>query len=229
MFTKKLMVAIIVFFCSLNTIVICTHSTETQPCTVRGYVYVDGNITTPEQVKLEFAEQNISGTIPGDPTGYYIVDFNEDIDEKGIFYVTIDGKIYVAEENITVEYEVYAYKINLTVNTTSSNNPPEVEIIKPKTGFLYFRELEIPINFIENTLIIGDSYIEINASDSDGGIDKVELKIEGIFLEETATLVEAPYNYTWDKFGFGIYTITAIAYDTLGETDEDSIIAFKFF
>jgi hypothetical protein len=229
MFTKKLMVAIIVFFCSLNTIVICTHSTETQPCTVRGYVYLDGNITTPEQVKLEFAEQNISGTIPGDPVGYYIVDFNEDIGKTGTFYVTIDGKTYIAEQTMTVEYDVYAYRINLTINTTSANNPPEVEIIKPKTGFVYFREWGIPLNFLKNTVIIGDNVIEINATDPDNEIDKVELKIEGIFSEETATLDKEPYNYNWDKFGFGIYTITAVAYDTLGETDKDGIIAFKFF
>jgi len=205
-------------------------SNATQVCTVRGYVYIDETIQNPDEILLSFPDQNITAVLANNTVGYFIIDFDEDIGETGIFYVSVDGEKYIAKENITVEFSVHLYRINLTINTTQEiNNPPEVEITKPKASTIYFREREIQLDILENTLIFGNITIEINATDIDDGIDKVELKIEGMLREETVTLDEYPYQYNWNNLGFGRYIITAIAYDTKGELSEDSISVLKFF
>jgi len=328
---KIFSIAIVITLSFTTFLSISSLSNATQPCTVRGYVYVDKNITTPDQIKLCFPEQNIIATIPGDPMGYFIFDFNEDIGETGDFYVTINEQTYLAEEKITVQYEVYIYKINLTVNTTlDTNNPPympsapdpennsedvglnpqlsiyakdpdgdtmtvsfydaegdeligtvanvenasraevtwnglslntsyywyavandsefetysdvfcfktieeenikpHVTFITPEKGGLYLFGKKIFSGILKTPLIIGNITIEINATDPDDGIDRVELKIKGLIRGETITINESPYKYNWDSFGFGKYTITATAYDVSGSFASTSMAAYKFF
>ena len=132
-------------------------STATQVCTVRGYVYIDGEIQNPEEIILSFPDQNITAVLTNDPIGYFVIDFDEDIEETGTFYVKVNGIKYIANESVTIEFSVHAYKINLTVNTTQEiNNPPEVEITKPEKSTIYLREKEIQLDVLENTWIFGN-------------------------------------------------------------------------
>jgi len=94
-----------------------------EPCTVRGYVYLNEVITTPDEITLIFDDQEIQAFIPETPVGYFILDFEEENGETGVFEVTINEITYNAEETITIEYGVYVYNINLTVNTPP-NQPP---------------------------------------------------------------------------------------------------------
>ena len=55
----------------LNTIII-TNSVKAQlPTVVKGYVYIDGNITKPEEINLKFLNQSENATIYDD--GRYII------------------------------------------------------------------------------------------------------------------------------------------------------------
>jgi chitodextrinase len=88
------------------------------PCTVRGFVYIDGEMTTPEQIVLSFPEQNVTAVLPIDPVGYYVLDFSEKILATGTFIVTISSVDCIAEETITIIQGQTLYKMNLTVDTS---------------------------------------------------------------------------------------------------------------
>jgi hypothetical protein len=208
--------------------VIANTSKAVQPCTVFGYVFIDETIQTPDQIILMFPNQSITADLYNG--GFYVVDFNEDIGETGIFKVKIDGKTYTANETVTIQQDIIIYELNLTVDTSSdSNEPPSVKIIEPETGALYFKNWKIPLSFLETSIIIGNITIDINATDADNGVEKVEVTITGLLTEDKIELDDEPYQWNWNTFCLGKYTITARAYDTDGETDEDTITVIKIF
>ena len=95
-------------------------------------------------------------------------------------------------------------EINVTLSI--EDRPPSVSITSPPAGN------------IEREIIS----IEAEASD-DFGVEKVEFYIDND-LRKTDT--SPPYDYDWDAgpLSPGDYTIKAVAYDTIDQTDEDSII-----
>ena len=95
-----------------------------EPRTTYGYVFIDNVIDKPEKVVISFQDKNIQANLYQD--GYYLADFEEENGETGIFLVTIDGEDYTAEETITIEKNLWAYEIDIHVNTgqPSSNNVP---------------------------------------------------------------------------------------------------------
>ena len=105
-------------------------------CYIRGYVYVDGVITTPEEIKILISNKEIKATIPGDPEGYYILDFTGEIGDTGIFHVTTPTGTWQANETITIKQNQDLYKINLTINTSQPpiNNCPEINNPNPPDG-----------------------------------------------------------------------------------------------
>jgi hypothetical protein len=100
-------------------------TTASIPCTVSGYVYINDEINIPDEVLLSFPTQDIQADLF--PDGFYIVDFNEDVGETGMFYVTYDGLTLTAEETITIEADAFIYEIDLHVYT-APNNPPDKPI-----------------------------------------------------------------------------------------------------
>ena len=92
-----------------------------QPCTVYGFVYVNDSLIEPDEVVLKFSGQEIKADLFDD--GFYIVDFAEELGETGIFLITIYGGTYNANETITILEGVFAYEIDLHVETPI-NNPP---------------------------------------------------------------------------------------------------------
>ena len=88
-----------------------------------------------------------------------------------------------------------------------TNNPPTVSIISPEDG---------------DTFAAGsDITIDVNATDSDGNVTKVE------FYQGSTKLGEAtspPYSYTWNNVPTGSYSITAKATDDGGDTTISSAV-----
>jgi len=80
-------------------------------------------------------------------------------------------------------------EINVEKDTTN----PNVNIIKPKKG-VYFRDEKILPRFIRLTLIIGKITIEVNATDEESEIEKVEFYINGKLMGNDTT---EPYEYSW--------------------------------
>ncbi len=100
------------------------------------------------------------------------------------------------------------------------NRFPIMEITKPKS-VLYFRDRGI-LN-LRMTLIIGYITIKVNATDSDGIIEKVEFLIDNVSkYNDTA----APYYWVWNERIFGRHIITVRAYDNDGAFTEKSIRIF---
>ena len=76
------------------------------------------------------------------------------------------------------------------------------------------------------TVIIGDIDVEVEASDDDSGIYRVNFYVDGS-LEETVG--SSPYRWSWDESGFGRYSVKVVAFDNAGNSAEDSIDVWKFF
>jgi len=104
-------------------------------------------------------------------------------------------------------------------------DPPVVEIIKPENA-LYIRNKEkLPLC---KPLIIGYIDIEVEASDEESGINRVEFYIDGELKYNDTT---EPYIWTWDErtpFRFR-HTIKVIAYDEAGNYASSEISVRKFF
>ena len=79
--------------------------------------------------------------------------------------------------------------------TAAGNAVPEVSIVTPQddTDYLPGEVLSITI-----------------AASDEGGIQRVELYANGLFLNE---MTEAPYEYSWTNVPVGTYELTAVAYD----------------
>ncbi len=75
-------------------------------------------------------------------------------------------------------------------------------------------------------IIIGLIDIEINASQEQIGIERVEFYIDDILQ---ATDITVPYSWTWNNIRFFKHTIKVIAYDTSGKSTSTSIGVWKFF
>ena len=100
------------------------------PCSVRGYVYVDSVITKPDQVTLIFpVQEDVTANLTTYTDGFYTADFSEEVGVTVIFHVTISAGTWEAAENVTIENGVPIYHpVNLTINTSlpPTNNPPNI-------------------------------------------------------------------------------------------------------
>ena len=90
------------------------------------------------------------------------------------------------------------------------NSPPTVSITRPK-NLLYFRDIEILS--LSLPLIIGPITIEVNASDSDGVVKRVDFYIDYALKYSDTT---APFSWRWDSRAFGFKVIEVVAYDDKG-------------
>jgi len=116
---------------------------------------------------------------------------------------------------------------NAAFTVTAVNDPPKVEIDKPERAVYINNEKKLP-RLIRLALIIGDITIEVNATDVDSRIEKVEFYINGKLMGNDTT---DPYTYNWTRDRLRlihIFCIKVIAYDNDGGTAEDRMIVRKF-
>ena len=113
--------------------------------------------------------------------------------------------------------------------TQSEPTPPTIEITKPKVGYLYLNDKEIMKRIIfDTTLIFGKITIEVNASDINSGINRVDFFIDDTLKETVNT---TPYCWLWTEISFPLEprTIKVVAYDNEGNSTTDEIFVKKFF
>jgi hypothetical protein len=106
--------------------------------------------------------------------------------------------------------------------------PPTVTIEKPKSGYFYIQDNDGKQRlFLKNALIIGKITIEVNATDTESGIDRISFLIDG---EEQAEITTAPYTFLWTRFSlpFIAHTISVVAYDEAGNNVRQDVKAVKF-
>jgi hypothetical protein len=94
------------------------------------------------------------------------------------------------------------------------------EIIKPKRGSLYLRDIEILDN-LGFTLIIGPITIEAEAKVS--GLQRLWIEVVEFEIDEILTYedTDSPYQWKWGGTVFGSHSIKAKAFDNHGNYDFD--------
>ena len=102
------------------------------------------------------------------------------------------------------------------------NQPPLIYIFKPEAGKMYFKDKEFSTQ-LKQTFAIGPITLDVDAIDLDGEIKQVEFKING---ELKQTIIEPPYEYTYDEKAFGFYSFSIKAYDNENLSSEETIDLF---
>ena len=113
----------------------------------------------------------------------------------------------------------------VTANFTIAGDdttPPVVKIIKPINAIYIQNKPVIPFQM---PIVIQLITIEVNASDNQSGIDRVEFYIDGILKNNDSS---APYSYDWNEVRSGKRTIKVTAYDNAGNSASAEIIIFKW-
>lgn len=106
--------------------------------------------------------------------------------------------------------------------------PPTVTIEKPKSGYFYIQDNDGKQRLLsKNTLIIGKITIEVDATDTESGIDRISFFIDG---EQQGEVTTAPYTFVWSRFSlpFTSHMIRVVAYDEAGNNARQDINALKF-
>ena len=124
-----------------------------------------------------------------------------------------------------------AYSADLCFQLTTVVDflPPNIKIEKPERG-IYFKDSKLLPRLLGLTTVIGDITIEVNVSDDETGIEKVEFYggLFGNILLGTET--QAPYNFTWTKDRIRLihlHKLTVVAYDLAGNKKCDSMLVKK--
>lgn len=99
-----------------------------------------------------------------------------------------------------------AAELFIEYSTVQPNVPPTMNISSPANNSSYPAPATISI--------------DVNATDSDGNIDKVEFYQDGNLI---GTDFSAPYSFSMNFNNVGNYSVKAIAYDDDGDTDEETI------
>jgi hypothetical protein len=70
------------------------------------------------------------------------------------------------------------------------------------------------------TIIFGGITIEVDAFDVESGVNRVEF-----FIDDTLKHVSTgwPYEWFWNEWTFGFYTLKARAYDNAGHSNIDRV------
>jgi PKD repeat protein len=184
------------------------------PTIVKGYVYINDEITEPEEVHLTFPSQSRIGTVYSD--GRYIIVFtDEDAGSVGEFYIIYNGKSYIPSETVIIIENQYVYEIDLYIEAPtgiddSPDDPVDQTNIQPKAkaGGPYYE-------------IVGES-ISFDASDSfdsDGTITKYEWD----FGDETTANGEST---THSYLDVGNYRVILTVTDNKGKSDLDITYAY---
>jgi len=130
--------------------------------------------------------------------------------EHFIEYYAVDDNGNKNEGNITVKID---------------KNKPSIQFTNFEAGYIYFRGKKfITPRIPRDTMIIGDFTIEVKANDTLSGMQKVEFYLGETMLHEDR---EPPYEWKIEK-AYGIYNVTAIAYDMAGNANMISIDGVQF-
>jgi len=209
-------------------------------------------------VELVFSGEEISyyiDTAPDEPMsvdagGPYEGEAGDDIEFSGSAYFGMSPYTYewdfgdgetATGKNPTHAYEAAGnYTVNLAVTDDAGSTandtttaiitekdaiPPTIQFTSPERALYIGNKKVIP--FL-TTIIVGSINVEVQASDYESGIDRVEFYIDNE-LKKTDNL--APYSWMWKEhtpFRFR-HTIKAVAYDVGGNSAVKEVKVWKSF
>ncbi|HVQ00328.1 MAG TPA: Ig-like domain-containing protein [Candidatus Thermoplasmatota archaeon] len=114
--------------------------------------------------------------------------------------------------------------VTATFILTGDLEPPLVEIAKPSDGVYVFDQYILPA---KKPIVIQGVTIQVNASDNQSGVKKVQFYVDGILKGNDST---APYTYNWTDLRSGMRQVKAVAYDNAGNSRavEISVMKWRF-
>jgi len=134
------------------------------------------------------------------------------------FPIKINSAVYKTDTGIP-EWNDIGGDLCFQLTTVVDYIPPKIKIIKPERGIYLGDKKRLPL--ILRTTIIGKITIQVDATDDESGIAKVEF-YGGLFgnkkLGEDTT---APYNFTWERDRIRLihlHTLKIVVYDLAGNT-----------
>ncbi|MFA5103007.1 MAG: Ig-like domain-containing protein [Candidatus Thermoplasmatota archaeon] len=108
--------------------------------------------------------------------------------------------------------------------------PPDVQILKPKRGFLYLWDKPHSMSQIFTIIVIGPITVVVSAVDSGSGMLQVEFYIDNELKGKDYTGENNTYSWRWDeRVSLFPYTLTVIAYDLANNSASISIRIWKIF
>lgn len=140
--------------------------------------------------------------------------------KEGVYQVKVKAKDTLSAES------PWSDPLTVTVDST----PPTIKIIKPVKG-LYIIDKMIRRFFIRIPFIIGGISIEVNATDNESGIDRIEFYGGILGTKYLGNDTEEPYNYFWkrDRIRFiHLQILKVVAYDNVGNKAVKRMIVHKF-
>ena len=93
------------------------------------------------------------------------------------------------------------------------NTAPSAEITKPEAGKIYMFDREILPIIGNKAIVIGKVTVEVQATDSMAGVDKVELYVDGNYKAGDTT---QPYEWVLDEKTIGKHTLKVVVSDKAG-------------
>lgn len=100
---------------------------------------------------------------------------------------------------------------------------PEIEVKKPREGFIYLWNFGIPFPFINKAIVLGNLEVEVVAND-ESGISKVEFFVNN---QRVAVDDEEPYTYKFEAEK-GIYELKVRVINNYGGSAKEVITIKKF-
>ena len=106
--------------------------------------------------------------------------------------------------------------------------PPSIGITFPVQGKRHVDgEITGKSIISSNTFVIGDIPIKVNV-EAEAGVEKIEFNVTGIFGKKTGVITKKPYEWMWNTFAIGKYTIAVTLYDNNNRTATDELDVFAF-
>lgn len=187
---------------------------------IEGELYIEKFVSPPRKIEtynstvkefecLGIEEINVKA---GKYSAWHIISKNIDVwyvDNVKNIVKLILKEIKLQDTTVNIEMELNNYKIK-------EINPPEVEIIRPKEGYLYIFDREIIE--MKNTIVIGE--ITVIAEANGSNLKKMEFYFDNelCFIDE-----EMPYEWKCNENAIGKKEIKCIVYDSYGNKAEDEI------
>ncbi|MCD6480741.1 MAG: hypothetical protein J7L31_00500 [Thermoplasmata archaeon] len=173
--------------------------------------YVGSVSITMNATDNESGIKEIKYRINGDFWKDYVMPIR--LNRDGFYFLEFyakDGKGNEVHKNMSIKIDATSPSINF------SNFEP---------GYIYFRGMKmITPRIPRDTMVIGNFVVEVSASDALSGIKKVEFYLgKGKAYEDD----EAPFQWTIER-AFGIYNVTAVAFDHAGNYAEVCIEEVQF-
>lgn len=104
--------------------------------------------------------------------------------------------------------------------------PPSIGITFPVQGKRHVDgEITGKSVFSTNTYIIGEIPIKVKV-EAEAGVEKIEFNVTGLFGKKTGIVTKKPYEWMWNTFAIGKYTISVTVYDSKNRTATDELDVF---